>query len=289
MNISTILALLACFRLVQGWTVWSVRRTSISSPCIWVQTNIVPPGRCQRPTRSSARWLSASAAGGSLNSLGKDEAAWKKEGERIILEAAVKAGASPEMIRIEWKSGRVVVTVDGTAYLAAEDTYENMEFDIDDDDDKEEFDYESYADDFLEEDDLVDEPFLEDAEEEQQSGVDVVSIAKAINAAFEEEGEGSVGYNIAVHHELEVTTPGATDELSGIMFESYKGFDVIVDTIDAKTGKHKKVEGKLVEKTDEFIQINQKGRMRKFKNELVESVKLPKAKKEKGDNKKKKK
>jgi len=114
------------------------------------------------------------------------------------------------------------------------------------------------------------------------SGVDVVSLARAINQAFDEEGEGSVGYNIAVHHSVEVTTPGATDELSGVMFESYKGFDVVVEYQDTKTNKMKKIEGKLVERDDEFTRINEKGRMRKFPNELVDSVKLPKAKSERG-------
>jgi hypothetical protein len=66
------------------------------------------------------------------------------------------------------------------------------------------------------------------------------------------------------------------------MFEAYRGFPVMLTYRDAKTNKTKTVEGKLVERTDEYTQINVKGRMRKFKNQVVESVKLPKAKKEKG-------
>jgi hypothetical protein len=215
--------------------------------------------------------------------LGSDEAAWKKEGERIIKKGAVKAGAKAEMINIAWKSGRVVVTVDGSAYIQGDfEREDDVNLDLDD----EFLDYEDYGnDEFVGE--LGDESdelgeYENEVPEEAEGGVDVVAIARAINAAFDEEGEGSVGYNVAVHHEIEVTTPGATDELYGIMFEAYKGFDVILETHDAKTGKLKKVEGKLVEKDDEFIRINQKGRMRKFKHELVKSVKLPKAKKEKG-------
>ena len=41
-------------------------------------------------------------------------------------------------------------------------------------------------------------------------------------------------------------------------------------------------EGLLVEKNDEHTVINQKGRISKIKNEKVECVRLPKAKKEKG-------
>ena len=98
-----------------------------------------------------------------------------------------------------------------------------------------------------------------------------------------EEGEGSMGYNIAVHHEIEVTTPGASDELEGIMFEAYKGFTVTVETLDPKKkDKVKIIEGNLVERTDDFTILNVKGRRRKLKNQIVLSVKLPKAKREKG-------
>jgi len=117
---------------------------------------------------------------------------------------------------------------------------------------------------------------------EEDEGANVVSIARKINAAFSEEGEESVGFRIAVHHSVEVTTPGASDEMYGIMFESYKGFDVIVETVDAKNNKKKIIEGKLVERNEDTTVINQKGRMRKLKNYNVMSVKLPKAKKEKG-------
>lgn len=240
-------------------------------------------------------------------SLGTDEAAWKQEGERIIMKAATEAGASPEMMDIKWKSGLLVVTVDGSAYIAAaeDDTVALLEEEQDEMDFADEIlDDEDFADDdedFVEDDDSLDfdmeddfDPlengFVEETstEETPVGGVDVVAIAKAVNRAFDEAGEGTVGYNIAVHHSIEVTTPGATDELSGIMFESYKGFGIILEFKDAKTGKTKKIEGKLIERNNEFTQINERGRMRKFKNDLVIRVTLPKAKTEKGVNTNKK-
>lgn len=178
--------------------------------------------------------------------------AWRAEGERIIKNAAVQAGAEEDKVSISWKVGRIIVTVDGEAYVPGEQN----------------------------DSELLGLP--EEFIAEPPRGVDVTAIARSINAAFEAEGEGSVGYRIAKKHGIEVTTPGASDELSGIMFESYKGFPVILDTIDPKTDKRKTIEGKLVERTDESTKINIKGRMRTFKNHLVLSVRLPKAKKEKG-------
>ena len=67
------------------------------------------------------------------------------------------------------------------------------------------------------------------------------------------------------------------------MFESYKGFPVIAEIIDPKNkDKVKIVEGKLVERNEKQTVLNQKGRLRKLKNEQVISLKLPKAKREKG-------
>jgi len=114
-------------------------------------------------------------------------------------------------------------------------------------------------------------------EETPSTDVDMTALARAINAALDDDGTGLA---IAEAHEIVVTTPGASDELSGIMFESYKGFDVIVEHQDPKK-KTKRIEGRLVERNDEFTIINIKGRMKKLKNQDVMSVKLPKAKKEK--------
>lgn len=219
------------------------------------------------------------------------------------MKAATEAGANPEMIAIDWKAGRLVVTVDGAAYIpAAVDKTQSttaME-DEDEDDERMEEDDELMEDDevMMEDNELLDSEDFEDDEgddfipdgfteedsenDDESMGANVVSIGRAVNRAFDEEGEGSIGYNIAVHHSIEVTTPGATDELFGIMFDSYKGFGVILEFRDSKTNKTKKIEGNLIERNDEFTQINEKGRMRKFKNDLVVRVTLPKAKVEKG-------
>lgn len=66
------------------------------------------------------------------------------------------------------------------------------------------------------------------------------------------------------------------------MFEAYRGFDVICRYEDPKKNKIAEIAGRLHDRTDEITVINIKGRMKKIKNELIESVRLPKAKKEKG-------
>lgn len=261
-----VLLVSSCIPLTQGW--------------------ILPLASTPFYNRGQQRIFSSSVT--SSNSLGTDEAAWKKEGERIILQAAAEAGANPEMIQVEWKSGRIVVTVDGSAYIPADIDEiimgDEADFDEEPEFSEEAMDFDEKELEMVEDDEFNEEDFML---VEDSLGVDVVSIARAVNAAFETEGEGSLGYSIAVHHSIEVTTPGANDELSGIMFEAYKGFDVILEFQDSKTGKVKKVEGKFVERDEEFTHINERGRMRKFKNELVQSVKLPKAKTEKGVSSKK--
>ena len=221
--------------------------------------------------------------------LPKDESIWKKEGENIIINAALKASnghLKEDDINIQWKSGRIIITIKNAILKAVGSSEDdNVEVEYDDDDDSGSGFY--LADVEEDDDDDDDEDQHEDEDTQQSSDdqqVDVVTIARAINFAFGEEGEGSLGYNIAVHHEIEVTTPGASDELEGIMFESYKGFNVIVETIDPKNKdkKVKIVEGNLVERNDQFTVLNCKGRRRNLKNANVLSVKLPKAKKEKG-------
>ncbi len=66
------------------------------------------------------------------------------------------------------------------------------------------------------------------------------------------------------------------------MFAAYRGFDVIVDAIDPKKNTTKSVEGKLVKRNEDFTVVNIRGRVKKFKNSEVNSVRLPKAKREKG-------
>jgi hypothetical protein len=205
-------------------------------------------------------------------SLGNNESVWKAEGERIIMEAATKVGALPEQVDIQWKPGRIIVTLSGEVKLNAIDEDEGVEIEYDGDIDQNEISS------FEEEFDLGNDDLSED-----EGSSNIVTIARAINFALGEEGEDSIGYSIAEHHEIEVTTPGNSEELQGIMFESYKGFDVIVEELDKKDiGKIKILECKFVERTDDKTIVNVKGRLRKIKNEFVKSIRLPKAKKEKG-------
>lgn len=206
--------------------------------------------------------------------LPKDERIWKEEGERIIKSAALEKSGDllkEEDIKIEWKSGKIVVTVANAILKTGAKGEEEEDVEITYDDKL-----------VLEADDIGDDSESED-DLSNENAADVVSIARAINFAFSEEGEDSLAYSIVYHHEIEVTTPGATDALEGIMFESYKGFNVIVEFIDPKKkDKVKIMEGNLVKRTDEFTVINCKGKRRKFKNDSVINVKLPKAKREKG-------
>ena len=83
------------------------------------------------------------------------------------------------------------------------------------------------------------------------------------------------------------------------MFDSYRGFDVVVDHYEKKKStkngsvevgveesrKLKTSEGKLVSRDKEDdgnTTINSKGRAVKIKNENIVTVRLPKAKREKG-------
>ncbi|KAL7498610.1 hypothetical protein ACHAWT_007784 [Skeletonema menzelii] len=151
--------------------------------------------------------------------------------------------------------------------------------------------------------------------------IDLTLIARTINEYLSADGENTPQFKIAQLHEIEVTTPEFDNVLrkneNGVdMFEVYKGFDVIVDYWEVPKKKKKKkksgkadkeivdaadeqeeeeeeeeptktqkiIEGKLVGRDDEkdVTMINVKGRIMKIKNDMIESVKLPKAKREKG-------
>lgn len=183
---------------------------------------------------------------------------YQEYGNEQIYKAAALCGATQDQVNIEWKGGRIVVTVSGDVYVS---TRRPLGEQAQDDEDAE-FIPEEEAEEFI-----------------PEGAVDVTSLARAINSALDDDG---VGLAIAEVHEIEVTTPGASDELSGIMWESYKGFDVVCQHKDPKNGKIKTLEGRLVERNDEFTVLNMKGRMKNLKNQDVVSCKLPKAKKEKG-------
>ena len=221
-------------------------------------------------------------------------------GTQMILAAAIEAGATEPMVEIDWKGDRIIVTID----VNADESYINEDNIVEDELEDEIFDIDE--DDFIDEDDLA----LLDFDDEEDSGfvadddssgkkVDVTKIARVINEYLSRDGEGSLGDKIAQIHEIEVTTPEFDNVLRGArMFQVYKGFDVVVEhwqepkkkkgktVSDEEVAKPKLVttEGKLVgrDKEKNITTINVKGRNMKIKNELIESVMLPKAKREKG-------
>lgn len=216
----------------------------------------------------------------------------REEGEDLIRVAAAGAGADPANVSIVWHPERIAVTVSGelglgssTAAEVAEESEYEMYYDPD------EADGEADAEAALidgEAGDAVGGAVPNDDEEEQEEEEEAPSIAgigRAINRALAEGGEGSPGDLLAQRYSIEVSTPGATDEIIGeVMFEAYRGFDVIVATTDVKkNGKQKVLEGKLVERTEDHTVVNVRGRMSKVRNDKVVSVRLPKARYEKGD------
>jgi ribosome maturation factor RimP len=218
-------------------------------------------------------------------------AGYQEFGESVIRTAGASCGVEKdEDLTIEWKAGRIIVTVHGTVYVSNPDddtdedaVVEEDEGEDDDDDEEEEQSdtvVSNIGDEDAEEDD-GEEPTDTPSPPPPPVGVDMTGLARAINAGLDD--EDGMGFAIAEVHEIEVTTPGAKDELSGsVMFDAYRGFDVICQQMDTKTKKIRQVEGKLVERNDEFTTINIKGRFKKMKNSTVVSVKLPKAKSEKG-------
>ena len=82
---------------------------------------------------------------------------------------------------------------------------------------------------------------------------------------------------------LVVSSPGLSNELtSDADFAAFKGFPVIVTTVEPFKSKTT-WEGTLNVRTDDHVAINLKGRLQKIPLELVDTVSLPTAKREKGD------
>ena len=239
--------------------------------------------------------------------------------QRIYNIANTTCHLSPNQITITWKPKRIVVTVHTeNAYIDSstsdgDDVDENeMEIDFVDEeefmDDNFENDHgddeddlpspvDNSIDDNVQDDgDLLADPTYKestststtlntdnDATEDDSKSVDLSLLARSINAALDD-GEDGIGTRIAQLYEIEVSTPGVTsdDITSPRMFAAYRGFDVIVSYLDPKKKVMKQHEGRLVEKNEEYVIINQKGRMKHFKNIHVQAVKLPKFKSEKG-------
>jgi len=257
-------------------------------------------------------------------------------GNKIILQAALQCGAIEPMLDIVWKADRIVVTVDVTADETYVDIDDSDELD-DDDAFLDSLELNGELDDMIEyEDDNImyeegigydvqdidedEEEFLQTIESTSTSSdspIDLtLQIARTINELLAEDGEDSPAFKIAKLHEIEVSTPPFDNVLRGrLMFENYKGFDVMVEHWEETKKKKKKksksqkdstptndasdsvekeeevtkpkltiTEGKLVERDyeKEVTLINVKGRIKKIKNDKIESVSLPKAKREKG-------
>ena len=216
-------------------------------------------------------------------------------------------------VTIEWKgrggSPRIIVTVD------------TSDDDDDDDDYDDEDDYDNVADNMIDNWD-GDDDYDDDDEDELLENIDdydnligdedsslndvptsgnlLTRIARSINEAFARDAPDGPGYSIAKIYDIEVTTPPFDGVLRGRrMFHSYRGFDVVVEHYEKKKSKKngsvevgveeprklKTSEGKLVSRDKEAdgnTTINSKGRAVKIKNEDIVTVRLPKAKREKG-------
>jgi hypothetical protein len=198
---------------------------------------------------------------------------YQQMGNALIAGAAEACGVQPEQLEIEWKAGKIHVAVHASNVFLSDPRDEAA------DDESVEADDEVNTEVALADDNDVESTSTPDEPTSTGQGIDMTVLARAINAALDDDG---VGLAIAEVHAIEVSTPGAMDELSGIMFESYKGFDVLVKHMDPKKKSVKTIEGRLVERNEEFTVLNLKGRFKKLKNAQVVSVKLPKAKREKG-------
>ena len=108
---------------------------------------------------------------------------------------------------------------------------------------------------------------------------DCAAASRAMVAALEERDDE---LRVLSRHDLEVTSPGASDVLTmQSEFDAFKGYDVAAKTANPiHPDETRTVEGKLVERTIDTLVINVKGRMVKLPWHLVEEVKLPPAKKE---------
>jgi hypothetical protein len=169
-------------------------------------------------------------------------------------------------------------------------------------------------DDSVDDDEESNEPAEEEEEEpvvdeNSRGAIDIALLARTINRMLdplkpkdenendsednENNGIVNIGLAIAEVHSIEVTTPGVSDDLMILVktnpsiLNVYKGFEVLIQQEDKKTikkakTKQKLIEGRLVSYNSEFTIININGRMKTIRNDTIISMKLPKAKKEKG-------
>jgi len=209
------------------------------------------------------------------------DADWRISAELIMTSAATSVGATVE--GFTWSMARVTVTVSTTEGVTPL-PWENDPAEWDGIDDhiypKDALDIGTIHSDKIEEEDWDEDTHELSDEHRSKEPVDlngITTVARVIIAALDEAG----GEDILERHHIEVSTPGASDELTTQrQFDAYKGFDVTVQTKDP-WGSNRKLEGKLVERGTMDLKINMKGRIVKVPVALVESVRLPKAKAEK--------
>lgn len=110
------------------------------------------------------------------------------------------------------------------------------------------------------------------------SSQQVQDLNRALSEWLDAEEEGGASDLPAGEFDLEVGTPGAPEALTrDFEFEVFKGFDVLVTTREPHKGKTL-FEGALHSRDDKCVVINNTGRLQRIPRELVEEVRLPKAK-----------
>ena len=242
----------------------------------WVALPFSPFLHDATAMRQTTRTLAADLSGKAKRKVSEEEemaplrpvlpADYQDTGSMIISKACASVTSNAQT-DIEWKGDHIIVTLRGEdMYMSATDADEGG---FEEDTEVLEEDADSNS---------TESPTVAD-NDKLEMGIDVTAVAKAINLALD---CSAVGQAIAETHSLEVTTPGASDELQGDrMFSAYQGFDVTVVYEDPKKNKKRTIQGRLVERTDEHVIINVKGRTSKLVRDKCLSVQLPKAKREK--------
>ncbi|KAJ1641226.1 hypothetical protein T492DRAFT_921065 [Pavlovales sp. CCMP2436] len=107
---------------------------------------------------------------------------------------------------------------------------------------------------------------------------EIQDLNKALSSWLDDEEAKGAADLPAGEFELEVGTPGAPETLTrDFEFEVFKGFDVTVTTTEPHKGKSR-FEGALHSRDEKSVVLNMVGRLTKIPRELVEEVRLPKAK-----------
>jgi len=199
-------------------------------------------------------------------------AEWRIEAESVITSAAESVGAV--LKGITWSMARVTVTVANTEEVVP------LPFE-DDTEDWKDVDKHVYSEDAPTVGTLGAAPVSDASAQAEIEPVNlggITTVARAVIQALEDIVDHN---NVIERVHVEVTTPGAPDELTTQrQFDAFKGFDVRVETEDPWKS-NRVIEGKIIERGPLDLKINVKGRIVKIPVAMVGSVRLPKAKKEK--------